>query len=69
MVERRGTDLKADLRNAPGGKIWFQPVTQLDISATDIRNRVAHGRSPRYLLPDPVVSLIEDHALYEAGGQ
>jgi nicotinate-nucleotide adenylyltransferase len=69
MVERRGTDLKTELRNAPGGKIWFQPVTQLDISATDIRSRIAHGRSPRYLLPDPVLSLIEDHGLYQASGQ
>jgi nicotinate-nucleotide adenylyltransferase len=69
MVERRGTDLKTELRNAPGGKIWFQPVTQLDISATDIRSRIAHGRSPRYLLPDPVLSLIDDHGLYQASGQ
>jgi nicotinate-nucleotide adenylyltransferase len=69
MVERRGTDLKADLRNAPGGKIWFQPVTQLDISATDIRNRIGRGHSPRYLLPDPVLSLIEDHGLYQGTGQ
>lgn len=69
MVERRGTDLRTELRNAPGGKIWFQPVTQLDISATDIRNRIGHGHSPRYLLPDAVLSLIEDHGLYQGTGQ
>jgi nicotinate-nucleotide adenylyltransferase len=67
MVEQRETDLAADLRNAPGGHIWFQPVTQLDISATDIRNRVSHGRSARYLAPDPVLSLIDEHGLYRPG--
>lgn len=68
MVEHRATDLAADLRNAPGGRIWFQPVTQLDISATDIRQRVAAGRSPRYLVPDPVVELIDSQSLYRVAG-
>jgi nicotinate-nucleotide adenylyltransferase len=68
MVEQRASDLAADLRNAPGGRIWFQPVTQLDISATDIRSRIAHGRSPRYLVPDPVATLIAERGLYGPNG-
>jgi nicotinate-nucleotide adenylyltransferase len=36
----------------------------IDISATDIRRRVATGRSIDYLTPQPVVSYIRDHGLY-----
>lgn len=36
----------------------------LDISATDIRNRVATGRSIRYLVPPAVERIIRDRRLY-----
>jgi len=36
----------------------------LDISATKIRNRVATGRSIRYLVPSAVERIIRDHHLY-----
>jgi nicotinate-nucleotide adenylyltransferase len=36
----------------------------LDISATKIRNRVATGRSIRYLVPPAVERIIRDHHLY-----
>ena len=38
---------------------------QLDISATDIRNRVATGRSIQYLVPTAVGELIHRHQLYQ----
>jgi nicotinate-nucleotide adenylyltransferase len=37
----------------------------IGISATDIRARIAAGRSVRYLLPEAVMSYIEEHALYK----
>jgi nicotinate-nucleotide adenylyltransferase len=37
---------------------------QVDISATEIRTRVARGDSIRYLVPETVRSLIEKHRLY-----
>ena len=46
------------------GQIIFCPVTQMDISATEIRARFRQGRSPRYLLPDAVISFIEEKNLY-----
>jgi nicotinate-nucleotide adenylyltransferase len=38
---------------------------RVDISATDIRKRVAQGRSIRYLVPEPVRAIIEAHRLYQ----
>jgi nicotinate-nucleotide adenylyltransferase len=37
---------------------------QVEISATEIRERVAQGRSIRYLVPDRVREIIEENALY-----
>ena len=54
------------LQATPNGKIIFLEITQLAISATRIRNLVAKGRSPRYLLPDAVLAMILSQRLYQA---
>jgi len=38
---------------------------RIDISATEVRQRVARGDSIRYLVPEPVRSLITAHHLYQ----
>ena len=42
------------------------PITfrEIDISSTDIRMRLANGQSIRYMVPDQVISYIEQHHLY-----
>lgn len=48
------------LHDRPAGKVIELDVTPLDISATRIRELLAAGRQPRYLLPD---ALFDDPAL------
>lgn len=38
----------------------------MPISSSEIRGRIAEGRSVRYLLPDPVLEYIQEKRLYEA---
>ena len=52
------------LHASPHGKIAFLEVTQLAISATKIRQIILEGKSARYLLPDPVLEMIQAEGLY-----
>lgn len=64
FLKTRLCDSKATLNHHEAGKLFFQSVTQLDISATLIRTRQAQGKSLRFLLPDNVIDYIEQHQLY-----
>ena len=50
-------------RQAENG-ILKQEITALDISATQIREQFAEGKTPRYLLPGKVLEYINQQALY-----
>ncbi|MCK8516242.1 nicotinate-nucleotide adenylyltransferase [Methylonatrum kenyense] len=65
MRERRTEDW-TDLRAEPFGRVLFQPVAQLGISASLVRQRLAAGRSARYLVPEPVWQQIQQQQLYAA---
>lgn len=54
----------ATLRHQTCGTIAVQQLRPLDISATEIRQLVAAGRSPRYLLPDAVWARIREIGLH-----
>ena len=64
IYPERTVTTREELRSSQAGRILFLPVTQLAISATRIRAMLRAGRSPRYLLPDPVLSIIEQQGLY-----
>jgi nicotinate-nucleotide adenylyltransferase len=56
----------AELQNASAGGIVTFAMTQLAISATQIRLLLSNGKSARYLLPDSVLDYITDHQLYKS---
>ncbi len=51
-------------RGAAAGAIMTFSTTPLDISATDLRERIRRGTSARYLLPQSVLAYIGAHRLY-----
>lgn len=53
-----------ELENYNAGKIAFVPVTQLDISATRIREQLRQGQSVSCLLPEMVEQLIINQHIY-----
>ncbi len=63
FADRRLVDASA-LRAAPAGGIVTFAMTQLAISATQIRKLLANDLSARYLLPDDVLDYIQTHSLY-----
>ena len=64
MNEKRVND-KASLLNSKQTHCFFCPVTQLDISATKIRELVRDGSSIDYLVPENVANYIQDENLYK----
>ena len=54
-----------ELAQTSAGKLFMAQVTQLDISATAIRNIIAKKHNPGYLLPDAVIKYIKKNKLYE----
>lgn len=65
FLHSKHTQHKQDLAEFLAGKLFFQQVTQLDISATAIRKIIQEKRSPRFLLPDSVIEFINQNKLYE----
>ncbi len=53
-----------ELMPARSGQIVFCTVTQLEIASSDIRQRIASGRSADFLTPPAVLDLIVRHGLY-----
>jgi len=64
QIEQRRVENPEQLLQSAAGRVLPLEVTQLDISSTFIRRLLADGRSPRFLLPDPVLDYIEQQRLY-----
>ena len=64
LLALHGSDDPVVLRQSRAGRIVMAPVTPLAISATMIRERLREGFSVRFLLPDDVLSYIEEKRLY-----
>lgn len=64
LVDQHRVDSADMLNSESSGNILFQPVIQLDISASKIRTLVSSNMSARYLLPENVRLYIEAQKLY-----
>jgi len=62
--DRRRAPVPDALAQTPAGRIWLHPMTALDIAARHLRERMAHGQSLRYLMPEVVIDYILLHKLY-----
>jgi nicotinate-nucleotide adenylyltransferase len=64
LLVDRGTGRIGDLHEKRAGCIYIHAVTQLEISSTEVRQLIAMGRDPRFLMPDSVRKLILDTHCY-----
>ena len=58
------TNDKKILKQEVAGLLFFQQITQLEISATAIRGMITTRKNPCFLLPDAVIDYIYQHQLY-----
>lgn len=63
QVGSRRTEAVADLSASAAGRVIDIGVSALEISATQVRNELAAGRQPRFLVPD---ALLADPSLLSA---
>jgi nicotinate-nucleotide adenylyltransferase len=64
LISDFGTHRVKDLHTATAGRVHIHAVTQLEISSTEIRDLVAAGRDPRFLMPDAVRDEILNSRIY-----
>ena len=62
----RWTGMVERLRAEPAGRVLVLRVTPLAISSSLVRAALEGGRSPRYLMPDPVLDYLLKHRLYRS---
>lgn len=67
MVDLRRAESPASLFPPEGRRIFLSDAVHIDISSTDIRERIAAGGSVRYKVPAEVERYIRAHGLYRGG--
>jgi len=66
VVNRPGTTIDADGPDSPleGWDVRMVEVPALEISSTELRDRVASGRPLDFLIPAPAIRVIRERGLY-----
>ena len=69
LLAHRRTGEQARLAEAPAGLVYVSVGTQLVDSSSTVRELVAAGRDPRYLMPEPARRIILDTGSYARPGE
>ena len=64
LLGRCGTENALDVHEQRSGRVLVTPVTQIDVSASQVRQYAAAGQDPRYLVPDSVRDIILETECY-----
>lgn len=64
LLEGHGTHKVESLHETVAGFVHIHAVTQLEIASTDIRELIAIGRDPRFLMPDGVIDVLQQYGCY-----
>ena len=68
VVDLRGTQVSpAELFPEQGRAVFLSDAVYIDLSSTDIRQRIAAGSSVRYKIPSEVERYLRAHGLYRNG--
>jgi len=62
-LQNRISEQPDDLKRSRHGQILLQSVTQLDISASQIRAALKHGQGTHFLLPESIREKLEQNAI------
>lgn len=64
VLAQRRADTPSPLHESAHGRVYVTAVTQLEISATELRDALARGDDPRFLVPDAVREIIMHSGCY-----
>ena len=64
LLATRATASSDDLHATLAGRIYIHAVTQLEISSSGLRELLAAGHDPRYLVPDAVCARMRETGCY-----
>ncbi len=68
LLERNRCDDPAELADRPAGRVHICRNTQLDLSSSSVRDVIAAGRDPRYLMPEAARRIILARGSYARPG-
>ncbi len=69
LLRDRRCDDPAELSASPAGRVYVSRGTQLDLSSSAVRQVVADGRDPRYLMPEAARRIILATGSYARPGE